>query len=340
MEYTKLAFTLLLLLGVGYIYDKLKMREENDKNMIDYNLVRNYLLNDYSLAENKKPIIWIHISYDVNSREWCSFGSRNTRNLNQPYLYLTIKSIINKCGEDFYICLIDDDSFKKLLPSWGVDLMKVSNPIREHLRKLALAKVLYNYGGVLVPNSFVCFKNIYPLYEQSISDGKIFVGEFLNRTYSSSSSICIPNMRLMGAAQFCPDIAKLINYLEISNSKNFTAEASFSGNESNWLKEEVSKQNINMINADELGVVDKKHKEISIEQLISNTFLELNPNAYGLYIPSDELLRRTNFNWFVRLSPEEVLMSNTQIGKYILVSAEDDDYDNNDNYDDYEENNQ
>ena len=330
MEYTKLAFTILVLFGVGYIYDKLKLSEDRDKSIIDYNLVRKYLINDHSLAENKKPIIWVHISYEVNSREWCSFGSRNTWNLNQPYLYLTIKSIINKCGEDFYICLIDDDSFKKLLPSWNVNLTKVSDPIKEHLRKLALAKILYNYGGVLVPNSFICFKNLIPLYNQCISDRRMFVGEFSNKTISSSTSTCIPNMRLMGCTQKCQKMAELINYLEISNSKNFTAETNFSGNESNWLKEETSKNNIQMIKAEKLGVIDNNNNQIVLENLISNTFLELNPNAYGLYIPGDELLKRNNFNWFVRLSPEEVLKSGTQIGKYILISAEDDEYEDYD----------
>ena len=52
----------------------------------------------------------------MNARWWKSFGSRNTKCLNQPYQYLTIKSIVDKCGEHFNICLIDDKSFEKLIP--------------------------------------------------------------------------------------------------------------------------------------------------------------------------------------------------------------------------------
>ena len=57
-----------------------------------------------------KPNIWIHIDYEKNSRNWKSFYSRNSRHLNQPYLHLTIKSIIRYCQDDFNICLINDDT--------------------------------------------------------------------------------------------------------------------------------------------------------------------------------------------------------------------------------------
>ena len=42
--------------------------------------------------------------------------------LNADYLYLTIRSIINKCGDDFHVALIDDNSFKMVLDNWTIDL--------------------------------------------------------------------------------------------------------------------------------------------------------------------------------------------------------------------------
>ena len=96
---------------MSIIYSKYQSVEYDDENMRNYKLVKKYLLNDSSLAQSKKPIIWIHMVYDINARWWPSFSSRNTDNLNQPYQYLTMKSIIDKCGEDFNVCLIDDDTF-------------------------------------------------------------------------------------------------------------------------------------------------------------------------------------------------------------------------------------
>ena len=101
---------------------------KNNDDIEQYELVKKYLLNDSSLAKSKKPIIWIHMVYDINSRWWPSFSSRNTDCLNQPYLYLTIKSIIDKCGEDFNICLIDDDTFSNIIPGWATNLNMVADP--------------------------------------------------------------------------------------------------------------------------------------------------------------------------------------------------------------------
>jgi hypothetical protein len=41
--------------------------------------------------------------------------------------------------------------------------------------------------------------------------------------------------------------------------------------------------------------------------------------AFGLYIPADEILSRINLQWFARLSPQQVLESNTVIARYLLL---------------------
>ena len=55
--------------------------------------------------------------------------------------------------------------------------------------------------------------------------------------------------------------------------------------------------------------------------LISDSEIDIDKSAYGVYIPQNEILRRTNFQWFARQSPEQVLESNTMIGKYLLLST-------------------
>ena len=82
-----------------------------------------YLLDDDTLGKSKKPILWIHVPYEYNSRNWLSFGSRSAFDLNQPYLYLTVKTIIKNCDESFKIVMIDDGSFEKLIPKRQSQLM-------------------------------------------------------------------------------------------------------------------------------------------------------------------------------------------------------------------------
>ena len=148
---------LIIMAGMSILYDKYKLHQQDEVIIDSYDVVRKYLLNDSGLAKNK-PIIWIHNTYDINARDWQSFYSRNSTELNQPYLMLVIKSIVDKNGADFNICLIDDDSFQKLIPEWAVDLSMVADPVRSKIRQLALSKLLFMYGGFLVPSSFICFQ--------------------------------------------------------------------------------------------------------------------------------------------------------------------------------------
>ena len=86
------------MVALSILYDKYRKKQDNAKNVEEYDLVKKYLLNEQSLLGDK-PNLWIPIEYEINSRNWLNFGSRNTRRLNQPYLYLTVKTIIDKCGE-------------------------------------------------------------------------------------------------------------------------------------------------------------------------------------------------------------------------------------------------
>ena len=70
----------------------------------------------------------------------------------------------------------------------------------------------------------------------------------------------------------------------------------------------------------EIGVKDVHGKTILIEDLLSNHYLNIFPNAYGILIPAREILNRTQYEWFARLSPKQVLQSDTIIGNYMVVN--------------------
>ena len=173
------------LLSIGVIftasYFANKMKQPFESND-EYEMIRNYVLNDSPLYGYNRPKLWIHSQYQVNSRKWKSFGSRNSTDLNQPYLHLVIQSIIDKCGDDFHICLIDDESFSKLIPSWEVDIPNMADPHKQLFRELAMMQVLYHYGGMIVPNSFLCMQNLKPLYDQQMLTNKPFVFESVNKS--------------------------------------------------------------------------------------------------------------------------------------------------------------
>ena len=320
MDYYNYIYTLAILIGSGIIYEKYKKINKDDDYMKQYELVKKYLLNGSSLAKSKKPIIWIHMTYDVNARWWPSFSSRNTDCLNQPYQYLTIKSIIDKCGEDFNVCLIDDTTFSNIIPGWATDLTMVADPLRSKIRQLALAKILYYYGGFLIPGSFICFQNLKPLYDDATNNGKMVVGEMIDKNSTSQQVNYFPNTKFMGCQKDCFMMNDYIHYLETLISSDYTDESNFIGSYGRWCHEKIMNKQMNMISAEKLGLKDVNSVPVTIERLMGNTYIDLNGAVQGLYIPANEILKRTAFQWFARLSAKQALASDTIIGKYLLIA--------------------
>lgn len=313
-------YSLILLGAASFLYNRYKKQNEEDDDMKQYELVKKYLLNDSSLAKTKKPIIWIHMTYEVNARWWPSFNSRNSDCLNQPYIYLTLKSIIDKCGNNFNICMIDDDTFANILPGWAVDLNMVANPIKSKLRELALAKVLYNYGGFVVPNSFICFQNLIDTYNAYTGNNNMFVGELLDRNSTSQQVNFFPNTKFMGCKKENSTMKDYIAYLETMNSTDYTDESNFLGAYGRWCNEKIVNGKMNLLTADKLGMKDTLGKPVTIERLMGNTYIDLPGTVTGLYIPADEILKRSAFQWFARLSAKQALESDTIISKYLVIS--------------------
>jgi len=319
MDYIKYGASLLVLMAVGMLYEKYKGYIDDDEEIKHYELVRKYLLNDSSLAQSKRPIIWIHLNYEQNSRRWLSFGSRNSDDLNQPYLHLTIKSIIDKCGEDFNICLIDDDSFANILPGWNIDLHLVADPVKDKLRQLALAQVLHSFGGMLLPASFICFDNLNKVYNSGTKGDKMFVGEFADNNSTSVSHNFYPSTKIMGCEKSNEVMAEYIQFLQNVISKDYTDESNFVGCYGRWCNDKINANEMNLITADILGIKDRTNKVINVERLIGNSYIDLCNNVVGVYVPHDEILKRTSIQWFARLSAKQSLEADTNISKYLLT---------------------
>ena len=303
----------------SYFSDKIK--QGLSSNDAENQLIRQYLLNESPLYGFNRPKLWIHSTYEKNARQWKDFYSRNSTDLNQPYIHLTIKSIINHCGNDFNICLIDDETFSRLIPTWEINMETVPEPARAMYRELGMMKLLYLYGGVVVPNSFLCLRSLAPL----VADGSTFFAEEVNRTCNvvkkQENTCFLPGTRIMGAPKASPVIKDLVDFLEKRNSfPHFNAEHAFLGEVQQKI---LSLDQATVIDGSLVGVKNNKKKPILLEDLLSENFLDLDEKAYGIYIPADQVLTRPKYQWFAYLSSAEVLATNAVITKYLKASAVD-----------------
>ena len=165
-----LFFTVIASFGV--LYNRWEHKYLEKDLIIKNQNIKKYLLNRQVISDHdlfSKPFIWIHVDNELNSRSWESFNSRSSRELNKPYMVYTIKSIIKKCDKTFNICLVDDNSFEKLIDGWSIDFTKMDITMRNKVRTLAMCKLLHMYGGINVPPSFLCNKNLKDLYYKNVN---------------------------------------------------------------------------------------------------------------------------------------------------------------------------
>lgn len=297
-----------ILTMIGFLYRRFMDKFEQDQEIQDL-----YLINNKLLGKSKKPIMWISVPRQKNARKWSSFYSRNNNNLNIPYMYLTIKSIIAQCGKDFLICIIDDDSFDNLLPDWTPELDKIGDPLREKVRYLGMMQLLYHYGGFFVPPSFLCMRNLKCMYDSS--ESKPFVVENVN--YYGNCRFA-PDAYFIGVStKNCPVIEEYVEYLARMISNDYTDESIFLNDLSKWCALRCGNGKMQLINASEVGVKNRGGDAIVTEMFFEQAPLNLKRNIYGILIPHDQIIKRTALNWLAYLSTEELMTWDTELGMHL-----------------------
>jgi hypothetical protein len=101
-----------------------------------------------------------------------------------------------------------------------MDMSKTVEPVKSHLREVGMAQLLYYYGGMVLPNSFICCKNMMPFYLDGIGEKKdqFFVTERPNRYDDFNHDIgkfnFVPDSYIMGCEKNCPGVKQYVDYLK------------------------------------------------------------------------------------------------------------------------------
>ena len=332
MQKGSIGFYVFVIAVIGiatYVSNQFKQSFANEHQKDDYEMVKQYLLNDSPLYGYNRPKIWIHSQYEVNARTWKNFMSRNSTDLNQPYLYLTIQSIINHCSKDFHVCLIDDESFSKLIPNWDVSMNMLPEPQKSKFRKIGMLQLLYFYGGMVLPNSFLCTQNMRSFYDQSTKNDKMFVAENVNKHTNmlneKPKSVFVPDTQIMGTTKNNDMLKSWIEFLrsDVSNG-HFSQEMDFLGSENSMLQKLVTQQQIHLISGDHFGVKTRNGSPIILDDLMEENFLDVDMSQLlGIQIPRDELLKRNKYQWFSILPYKDVLNANVILSKFFKASMVD-----------------
>ena len=311
----------IIIIALGILYQKYCEKQSLIMPGDNYEEMRKYLLNESSLAKSKKPILWIHVPHEYNARDWLSFGSRTSFDVNQPYLYLTVRTIIKQCDQSFYICIIDDNSFVNLIPGWNIDMTIISDHILSNIRQLGIAKLLYNYGGINVPISFLCARDLIGLYEKGTNGDTMFVCENVNMNITSTTDLFYPDARFMGAQKNNEIMKQYIEFMQRQISSDYTAQTKFLGDFDRWCNKRITNKRLRLIPGTDVGTKTVDEESVTVDTLLSEEYIHFYPKMYGIWIPSEQILKRRKFEWFARMSPQQIFQGNFILAKYMVLAT-------------------
>lgn len=308
MENTYIILAILAII-CGWLYVRNKNKMIREMNIEDKYISEPTEIKSILAKKIRRPILWIYIDYRYNSMNWSSFFSRSNTNMNVPFIDMTVESIINHCTEHFNICLINDKSFAQLLPNWNTDLTIIGDPLRKKLTHYGMISLLHKYGGLLVPSSFLCLKNLETLYRICLQTHKPLVFENCKKQ---------PNPDFIACLAGDDTINDYKNYLERNLSRDYTNESYFLADDNKWLSRRVENDKIKYIYGGSIGVLKKDGTSVEVQDILSiNTVdYEKKENLYGIHLPLCELMKRKEFQWFCYLSSDDILNSRLCIAKY------------------------
>jgi len=279
----------------------------------------------------QKPMVWIHVEREWNARHWKHFFERSSYDINQPYLYLTIKTIADQCGDHFNIAVIDDDSFANILPNWNVDMSIISGPLKLNMRQLAMAQLLYHHGGLTIPPSTICVHNLIHMHKHGLAQGRdMYFGQFPNTTsYHLDSSFDVNSTSskkrfkadptFMGCAPKSNAMKRLVLFLEQHHGADpASSEKMFSDHISYFCQKLFDQKHAHMIDGQMLGTRTSKNKPVSVHDLMSSSYLDLNHDTlFCIHVPHQEILKMPKYAWFANLPVGQAIQSDTTIGKWL-----------------------
>lgn len=267
-----------------------------------------------------KPTLWLYYNDgDVNSRVWSDFGARSSRVLNLPFLNLCYQTIAKHNSEHYKIevigglpGLLERFTPEELPASLRNNKTVVNEPELAFIRAAILAK----YGGLWLTPGAICRKSFGELPD----DTNIFFGTDLEDTFSGADGTAVPGMRAIWACRSQHPVFEYMAKVAFRRLEEAGGGLQIR-NDAKWDYLAAIEKNpgtTRVIVGAELARKGADGKRIQLEDLLATNATEIMPfrvPEQALYtpIPIEELLRRRNFGWFLRMSEDQILDSDLAI---------------------------
>ena len=111
-----------------------------------------------------------------------------------------------------------------------------------------------------------------------------------------------------------------INFLEQKISEDYTDQINFLGDFNKWCNSKIVKGKMRLIPGTEIGTKTVDEEPVIVETLLGEDYIHFYGKMYGIWIPDKMILKRNHYEWFARMSPEQIFQSQIILAKYIVLA--------------------
>lgn len=294
-------------------YRSKKIIEESAQKNADADVSRVSAVNESTL-----PILWLYYDQsEVNSRYWNDFGSRSSRVLHSPFLNLCYESIILQNGQKNSVRVIAGLSdLAILLGGWHELPKPLQNPIApvgEAELNYIRATLLRRFGGLWINPSCIFMKPLPEMKEKSV-----FFGTDKDETYMHEG---IPATDVMFSPEPNTPLFMELESLAVKRIERHEGGKQFR-KDIKWDLTDIMKKYEDTIEYIPTAEFSRKSngKRIQLEDLLGSNNIPICPRAVYAPIDWEELQKRRNFGWFLRMSEEQIYQSELYISQLFAKS--------------------
>ena len=163
-------------------------------------------------------------------------------------------------------------------------------------------------------------RDLLPYHNEYLGKKGCYVGEFVSRNNTSEKKRLFPSHKFIGCEKGNKTMKDLCNYLEVSLSTDNSAAADFEGNLDRNLFKKVNSGVMSVIPGNLLGTKTRDGYVILLDDLLKESHIKFDSDMFGIYLPKDEILKRRNYEWFVRSNKVQILSGNAILSKMFTLS--------------------
>ena len=264
--------------------------------------------------DTSKPKLWVHLSTDPsipfpNGTELTSPDFGATAFDKVPSIEkLCAYSIIAHNSKNFNIILITDDDIPLLLPGWNTNLKSLPEAAQRHMRDVAMLRILYYYGGFLVPSTFGATGSLTNVLTSSSLLPNDTLAAFEAPVIDAAMKRAFaPSVRFMYSAPLNKTLRRLIDELTVHTGTEAQV-AAFHDIGAKAMDRLVREGRVRVWSGKLVGTQDAEGGAVSLSEAING--FKRAPGSIGVWIPA-RLYEIRKHGWMVRDSPGQILSGST-----------------------------